>query len=45
MAKYNRFVRDGFIIGMLNRFRALPEDTSEITIQFQFAGLVTSIAD
>jgi hypothetical protein len=42
--KYNQVVGDGRIIRMLNRFIALPEDTSEADIQFQFAGLVSTIA-
>ena len=42
--RYNQLVDDGFIIGMLNRFRALPEDTQESVIQAQFLCLVASIA-
>ena len=44
LEKYNQFADDGFIIGMLNRFRALPEDTPEGTIKVQFLALVASIA-
>jgi hypothetical protein len=42
---YNQIVRDGRIIRMLNRFISLPEDTLEADIQFQFAGLISTIAD
>ena len=42
---YNQIVQDGRIIKMLNRFIALPEDTLESTIQWQFGGLVSTIAD
>jgi hypothetical protein len=41
---YNQIVRDGRI-RKLNRFIALPEDTLESTIQWQFGGLVETIAD
>ena len=41
---YNQIVQDGYIIRKLNRFIALPEDTSESTIQWQFGGLVEAIA-
>jgi hypothetical protein len=41
---YNQIVRDGRIIRMINRFIALPEDTLEADIQWQFGGLVSTIA-
>ena len=42
---YANMVENGRILRMLNRFRALPDDTAESTIQSQFISLVSAIAN